>query len=263
MTEEELTSFGWNDIAITKINNDDAVLIILLFRTMELGNSFIEKILSKNYYSFEIKLRERDRRYSFFISFKDSDELVMEFRSQLGPENYPPVSWLNQGIPTFITNGIWTEGKQFRYNEDLLPLNEKLENSSLEESVESAFSKAVRIDFYPENESVSMVILVFDKPQAITAYNDLADLVNHKTTFFKITENENLEISFIDAVEDFHITIKNINYNKEQLAKFKETLPLNKTFGFVLGLNNKEGSRPILLPTSNDFRIITLAGRMD
>ncbi len=151
INDNELKNFKWNDVAVIKINDRDAIIIILMFDTYEEGNRFIEKILSKYPFSFKAKTHPTNQEFAFEIEFKDS-ALLMVWFSGLTGFSYPPFTWLNQGSPTFITNGVWIQnkrqqGKEYRYNPDVLPLNPKLESSSLEEEIQRAFAKAMRIEF--------------------------------------------------------------------------------------------------------------------
>jgi hypothetical protein len=150
------------------------------------------------------------------------------------------------------------KGKEYVYNPDIIPLDDQMHSISLEDGIANTFSKAMRIQFWPSSRpnEPEMVIFVFDKKQAITAYNNLFDIANNKTTFLKLEENGHIKVSFIDAVEDFHITVPNLAYYKENLNAFKSSIGENHSFGFVLGLDHPERDRPILLPTTSDFKLL-------
>lgn len=110
-----------------------------------------------------------------------------------------------------------------------------------------------------------MILLVFEKPTTMTAYNELAEFVSHKTTFVKFMEGDKgISISFIDAVEDLHVTVNELNYDKSEFEKFKQSLTKNTVFGFVLGIENLP-NRPMILPTKPDGKldIISVAGYIE
>lgn len=268
LSKEILSKYVWKDIVIVKINDEDAVLIILIFQNMEIGNKFVEDFLSVFPYEFIVTKNEETGRHSFTLNFLDS-EYGIRFDSTITAESYPPVTWLGNGDPAFISNGVWQnikneKGRQYLYNPEIIPIDDQMKSISLEEGIAKAFSKALRVEFWPstkENEP-EMVILVFNKRQAITAYNNLNDIATIKTTFLKLEEADTISISFIDAVEDFHITIPSLDYSMEQLEAFKDSIGENHSFGFVLGLDNPGADRPILLPTTPDFQIISLAGHI-
>lgn len=267
INQKELEKFLWKDFAIAKINDGDAIVIILMYNSLEIGNKFFEEILSKNEFTLKAAKHPESLKYRFTIDFVNTDYFI-GFDTDLTANDYPPLEWLGLGTPTYLTNGKWNnsntqKGKEYTYNPDLLPLNESLKSIPLEEAIANQFSKALRIEFWKETEQPSIVILVFDKPKALTAFNDLLDMVSNKSTFLKLSESDLLTVSFIDAVEDFHITIPNLNYDKNKLNEFKNSLPKNTSFGFCLGLNNPDGGRPFLLPTKKEFEIITLAGYID
>jgi hypothetical protein len=263
-----LSKFKWKDIVVAKINNDDAVLIILIFETMEIGNKLIEEYLSVHPYEFIATINDETRRYSFTLNFLNS-EFGIRYDSTITLESYAPISWLGNGDPAFISNGIWQnikneKGRQYIYNPDILPIDDEMKSISLEEGIEKAFSKATRIEFWPSTreDEPEMVILVFDKRQAITAYNNLNDIASIKTTFLKLIDADTMNISFVDAVEDFHISVPELQYDKKQLKAFKDSIGKNHSFAFLLGLDNPGADRPILLQTTHDFKIITVAGHI-
>src|SRR5690242_4897676 len=140
--EKEFKKTPWKDIAITKINDGDAIVVILMFDTLVAGNKFVENFLSKYEFNFIVSLGELTGKYSFEINFKVTDYAI-RYDSELTPENYPPVAWLNKGVPCYITNGVWEKGKnrQFKYNSDIVPLNEKLESSTFQDEISKVFSK--------------------------------------------------------------------------------------------------------------------------
>lgn len=268
LNKETLSKFVWKDIVIIKINDDDAILIILIFDNMEIGNKFVEDFLSVFPYEFLVTKNEETNRYSFTLNFTDS-EYGIRFDSTMTEKSYPPVTWLGTGEPTFISNGVWqnvknVKGRQYLYNTQIIPIDDQMKSISLEEGIEKSFSKATRIEFWPStrDDEPEMVILVFNKRQAITAYNNLSDIATIKTTFLKLVDGDTISISFVDAVEDFHISIPNLAYDKDQLKAFKDSIGENHSFGFVLGLDNPVADRPILIPTTPDLKIITLAGHI-
>lgn len=268
MNKAALSKFLWKDIVIVKINDDDAILVILIFQDLKQGNKFVEEYLNVYPYEFIVTKNETTGRHTFTLNFLDS-EYGIRFDSTKTSESYPPVTWLGQGIPTFISNGIWREtknkkGREYIYNPEIIPIDDNMQSISLEDDIVKSFSKAIRIEFWPSTkpDEPEMVILVFEKRQGITAYNNLIDLVSIKSTYLKIEVGKMLTISFIDAVEDFHITIPNLKFDKAQLDAFKYSIGENHSFGFVLGLDHPEADRPMLLPTTPDFKIITVAGHI-
>jgi hypothetical protein len=267
ITENILSKLKWYDISIVNINDDDTILIILMFKTMEQGNDF-GKLLDQNSYKFTVS-KNLQGEYIFTVDFIETD-FALILNSKRTEENYPPVTWLGTGTETYITNGIWksdqkTGRQEFIYNPEILPIDQDLQGISLEDSINRAFSLAKEIQFWPSTraDEPNIVVLVFEKRQAVTAYNNLLDLADIKTTFLKLEGGEMMKITFVDGVKDFNIDVPNLKYDSEQLSEFKQKVKSDKSFAFLIGINDPTKERPVIMATKQEMEIITLGGYIE
>jgi hypothetical protein len=267
ITEDKISKLKWYDISIVNINDDDTILIILMFETMEQGNDF-GKLLDENSYKFIVS-KNLQGEYIFTVDFIETDFSLI-LNSRRTEENYPPVTWLGTGTETYITNGIWKSDqksgrKEFIYNPEILPIDQDLQGISLEDSIGRAFSLAKEIQFWTSTQAdePNIVVLVFDKRQAVTAYNNLLDLADIKTTFLKFEAEEMMKITFVDGVNDFNIDVHNLKYDSERLAEFKEMVKSDKSFAFLIGMDDPTKERPVIIATKQEMEIITIGGYIE
>lgn len=151
LTEEELQKYLWIDFSIIKHN--DAIMVLLIFKTMADGEHFMSNILAKNEFRFECVIDENTGRYKFNMHFFKPDISITNDTGKT-LKDYPPFAWLGLGTPTYITNGIWEPGKKgkFKFNSDLFPLDESFNGITFEEGIQNQFSKAKNIQFWEQEE---------------------------------------------------------------------------------------------------------------
>lgn len=113
MTEQDLQNFGWNDISILR-NPDNSLLIILLFRTQAEADRAAIEVIGKHPFRLNIS-RTPQGRHNFDLEFLNT-EFGIRIESQLTRESYPPLTWIDEPVPNFLTTGTKTnDGKITRF----------------------------------------------------------------------------------------------------------------------------------------------------
>jgi hypothetical protein len=144
----------------------------------------------------------------------------------------------------------------------------ELYDFSLEDTVLSAFSEAVNVQFHKQTDEEGVVIFIFEKVLHLQWYLEFANYVSGESTFLKITEpdDQKVDISLIDSVMDYHITLNSLPYDKEQLLRFKKLIAPAQPILLVVGIWDHETNKPIVVSPSNKKNLpvlITLAGYLD
>ncbi|MCC7030423.1 MAG: hypothetical protein IT257_08965 [Chitinophagaceae bacterium] len=139
---------------------------------------------------------------------------------------------------------------------------------SLEETVLSAFSEAVSVQFHKQTDEEGVVIFIFEKVLHLKWYLELSNYVSWQTTFLKITEQDDrkVDLSLIDSVLDYHITLSGLPYNTLQLGHFKKYVAPANPILMVVGVWDHETNKPIVISPSNKKNLpvlITLAGYLE
>ncbi len=139
---------------------------------------------------------------------------------------------------------------------------------SLEDTVLSVFSEAVSVQFHKQTDEEGVVIFIFEKVLHLQWYLELSNYVSCQTTFLKITEQDDrkVDLSLIDSVLDYHITLSGLPYNKLQLSHFKKYVAPANPILMVVGVWDHETNKPIVISPSNKKNLpvlITLAGYLE
>lgn len=139
---------------------------------------------------------------------------------------------------------------------------------SIEDTLLEVLANPVKVHFHKQDQDEAMVIFIFDRIIHLNWYVEFSKCVSPQTTFLKITETRTnkIDISFIDSVFDYHITVPDLNYDKLQLDRFKSEMPQSKPLLLVVGIMDNESNKPIVI-TPSDKRnlpiLITLGGYLE
>lgn len=144
----------------------------------------------------------------------------------------------------------------------------QLYDCSFEDTLLQALSDPITVQFHKQGDDDGMVIFIFERILQLDWYNEFSNVVSPQTTFMKIAEtgNDTIDISFIDSVMDYHITIPGLAYNKLQFNRFKENMPTNKPLLLLAGILDVETQKPVVLTISNNKKqpiFITMGGYLD
>jgi hypothetical protein len=108
------------------------------------------------------------------------------------------------------------------------------------DKIEKSLGTATSIQFFPTpdyNKKPSVIVLIFDKPyDGADGYNLLLDNCKDKNASLIIFQNsDKVDISIVVKNTADAINIKNINFDKNQLADFLSKEPKDRRFVFSIG----------------------------
>lgn len=107
----------WIDVTIKR--EDSGLLFLLLFKDQPSSEKAM-KMFSSNLFSLEIKKIED--KTGFFVRFTNA-ELDSLFLSNLNTTNYPPLGWIREDAPLYLSCGWKTSNAAFQMLRPFLKVN--------------------------------------------------------------------------------------------------------------------------------------------
>ena len=120
LQEEDLQNLHWQDISILR-NEDNSLLIVLLFDSQASADKAAVDVIGKHPFNFNVS-RTPAGTYNFDLEFLDS-EYGIRYESKYTRESYLPTTWLDEGVPVYMTTGHKTKDGKITRLAVVLPVD--------------------------------------------------------------------------------------------------------------------------------------------